>query len=82
LSLPLSTDHTADPIAGLRLSKDGGHSWGTRVFAGLGKVGEYLTRCIWRGLGSGRDIVPEINISEPIKKVITEATLIIEDGDS
>lgn len=77
-----TTDQTADPVAGLRLSKDGGHSFGTQVFARLGKVGEYLTRCIWKNLGAGRDIVPEIVIAEPIKKVITEATLIIEDGMS
>lgn len=77
-----TTDQTAQPVAGLRLSKDGGHSWGTQTFAYLGKVGEYLKRCIWRNLGSGRDIVPEIVIAEPIKKVITEATLIVEDGIS
>ena len=75
-----TTDQTANPVAGLRLSKDGGHSWGTQTFSKLGKVGEYLKRCIWRNLGSGRDIVPEITIAEPIKKVITEATLILEDG--
>ena len=77
-----TTDHNANPVAALRLSKDGGHSWGTQVFAKLGKVGEYMNRCIWRIGGSGRDIVPEIVIAEPIKKVITEATLIIEDGIS
>lgn len=68
------------PVAALRVSKDGGHSFGTTTFSLLGKVGEYLTRCIWRQLGSGRDLVPEITITEPIKKVITECTLITEDG--
>jgi len=76
------TDQTANPVAGLRVSKDGGHSYGTQTFAKLGKVGEYLRRCIWRQLGAGRDMVPEIIIAEPIKKVITECTLIIEDGQS
>lgn len=77
-----TTDQTLDPVAALSMSKDGGHSWGAQVFSRMGKVGEYLTRCIWRRLGSGRDIVPEVTISEPIKKVITEATLILEDGES
>lgn len=76
----LVTGQGSDPVAGLRLSKDAGHSYGTQVFAKLGKIGEYARRCIWRRLGSGRDIVPEVTITDPVKKVITDATLIIEDG--
>ena len=75
-----TTDQTATPVAGLRISKDGGHSWGTQTFAELGKVGEYKNRCKWPRLGSGRDMVAEITIAEPIKKVITDCTLILEDG--
>lgn len=77
-----TTDQTATPVAGLRLSKDGGHSFGTQIFSTMGKIGEYTKRCLWRSLGSGRDIVPEVTITEPIKKVITECTLIIDDGVS
>lgn len=77
-----TTDHTDTPVAGLRVSKDGGHSWGTQTFSELGKVGEYKNRCIWRRLGSGRDMVCEIEITEPIKKVITECVLILEGGMS
>lgn len=78
----LATGQGSDPVAGLRVSKDGGNSWGTQTFASMGKVGEYKERCIWRRLGSGRDIVAEVTISEPVKKVITDSTLIIEDGMS
>lgn len=77
-----TTDQTSTPVAGLRVSKDGGHSWGTQTFAELGKVGEYKNRCKWSRLGSGRDMVAEITIAEPIKKVITECTLYTEDGYS
>jgi hypothetical protein len=70
----------SSPVAGLRLSKDGGNTFGTQVFAPMGAVGEYTKRCMWRRLGRGRDIVPEITISDPIKKVITEATLHVGDG--
>lgn len=75
-----TTDQTATPVAGLRVSKDSGHSWGTQTFSELGKVGEYKNRCVWRNLGSGRDIVCEITINEPIKKVITDCMLDIESG--
>lgn len=70
------------PVAGLRLSKDGGHTFGTQTFAPMGAVGETTKRCIWRRLGIGRDIVPEVTISDPVKKVITEATLSLDDGST
>lgn len=76
----LATGQGSNPVAGLRLSKDGGHSWGTQTFAPMGKVGEYNRRCIWRRLGIGRDIVPEITISDPVKRVITDCTLIMDEG--
>jgi len=77
-----TTDQTLDPVAALRVSKDSGHSYGTSNYAPMGKVGEYKNRCIWRQLGSGREIVPEITITDPVKRVITECTLIIEEGMS
>lgn len=76
----LATGQGADPVAGLRLSKDGGHSYGVQRFATLGKQGEYNARCIWRRCGIGRDIVPEVTITDPVKRVITDATLIIDEG--
>lgn len=76
----LATGQGSDPVAGLRLSKDGGHSFGAQVFATMGKTGEYTNRCRWRRLGVGRDIVPEITITDPVKRVITDATLVMDDG--
>lgn len=71
----------SDPVAGLRLSKDGGHSFGTQVFSGMGKVGEYKKRCIWRRKGIARDIVPEITITDPVKRVITDAAMYLDEGN-
>jgi hypothetical protein len=70
----------SDPVAALRLSKDGGHSFGVSRFSKMGKVGEYTKRLIWRRCGIGRDIVPEITITDPVKRVITEAVLNISEG--
>lgn len=78
----LATGQGSEPVAGLRLSKDGGHSWGTQTFAPMGKVGEYRSRCIWRRLGRGRDIVPEVTITDPVKRVITDAVMNLEEGIS
>lgn len=68
-----------EPVASLRVSKDGGHSFGASTYAEMGAVGEYRKRCVWRRLGVGRDIIPEITITDPVKRVITEATLTIDE---
>lgn len=78
----LATGQGSSPVAGLRLSKDGGHTYGTQTFATMGKIGEYFARCIYRALGSGRDFVPEITVTDPVKRVFTEATLTFEEGFS
>lgn len=78
----LVTGQGSDPVASLRVSKDSGHSYGTANYATMGKLGEYKDRCIWRRLGAGRELVPEITITDPVKRVITECTLIIEEGMS
>lgn len=73
-----ATGQGANPMAGLRLSKDGGNTWGTQTLAPMGKTGEYRNRCQWRRLGTARDIVPEITITDPVKRVITDATLYVD----
>jgi hypothetical protein len=74
------TGQGENPVAGLRISKDGGHTFGTQTFAPMGKVGEYTKRCRWKRLGIGRDFVFEVVMSDPTRRVITEATLMIDEG--
>lgn len=69
-----------NPVAALQLAKDAGHSFGNKIFAPMGKTGEYTRRCLWRRLGKGRDIVPRITISDPVKLALTNATLRINEG--
>lgn len=66
----LETGQGSDPQAMMRYSKDGGQTWSTELWASIGKIGEYLTRVIWRRLGSSRDWVFEFSISDPIKIAI------------
>jgi len=80
LGLEAGVGDDDDPVAGLRVSKDGGHSYGTQSFAPMGNTGEYTRRCIFRKLGSGRDIVPEVTITDNVKRVLTDATLFIDEG--
>jgi len=50
----------------LRMSNDGGKTWGPEVMRSAGKIGEYGKRVIWNRLGSGRRRVFEVAVSAPI----------------
>jgi hypothetical protein len=68
----------ANPQVMLRWSDDGGHTWSNEHWAGMGKVGEYGKRVIWRRLGMTtklRDRVYEVSGSDPVKIAIMGAEL-------
>lgn len=62
-----------DPQAMLRVSRDGGRTWGPERMASFGKVGQYTKRCLWRRCGRARDFVFEVAISDPVKVAILGA---------
>ena len=69
----LATGQGSNPQVMLRISRDGGHTWGNELRASMGKIGEYATRAEFRRLGTARDFVFEIAISDPVKRVIVGA---------
>lgn len=71
-----------DPQAMLRWSDDGGHNWSNEHWRKIGKIGEYKNRAVWRGLGSSRERIYEVVISDPVKRVILGAHLDAEPGVS
>lgn len=66
----------------LSWSTDGGHTWSNDYPASLGRVGEYNQRMIWRRLGSSRDRIFRLAISDPIKKVLIAAHVNADSGAS
>ncbi|NYT76650.1 hypothetical protein H0A71_06570 [Alcaligenaceae bacterium] len=66
----------------LRHSNDGGHTWSNTRTATMGKVGEYGMRCKFERLGSGRQRVWEVSITDPVNAVILGAVLLGEPGQS
>lgn len=56
----------AEPKLMLRSSFDGGHTWSNQVECGVGMIGAYTARCIFRRLGIARDRVFEITVSDPV----------------
>lgn len=57
----------SDPQVMLQYSNDGGNEWSAELWRSLGKLGQYLTRVRWDGLGSARRRVFRIRISDPVK---------------
>lgn len=71
----LQTGQGEEPQAMLRFSDDGGQTWSSERWTTIGAVGKYKNRAIWRRLGSARDRVYEVRVSDPINAVIVGATL-------
>lgn len=57
----------ATPAVMLRISRDGGKTWGAEHQATTGALGNYENRTFWTRLGtSSRSWVPEISVSDPV----------------
>lgn len=68
---------TPNPQAMLRWSNDGGFTWndGGWQSLGMGAAGEYTKRAIWTGLGMARDRVFEVEVTDPVYRVLVSANL-------
>lgn len=71
---------TLNPKLVLRISRDGGHTFGNPIFASMGKIGEYTTRARWQRLGYARDAVFQVFTDDPCNVVFLSAYLDFERG--
>ncbi len=78
----LTLGQGSDPQAMLRWSNDGGSTWSNEHWRSIGKIGKYRDRVIWRRLGSARDRVFEVVVSDPVKAVIVSGELVATSGDN
>lgn len=69
----------SNPIVMLDWSDDGGHTWSNIRYLEFGGVGEYSKRCFTTQLGSSRDRVFRIRISDPVKSVLLGAYVLVEE---
>jgi len=74
------TGQGTDPVIMVRWSDDGGHVWSNEYQMSIGKIGAYTTRAIRRRLGSSRDRIYEISITDPVKAVLIGAEIDVEKG--
>jgi hypothetical protein len=72
----------SDPRITLQISNDGGQTWGNPIYASMGKIGRYKTRARWQRLGSSRDRVFRLTVSEPVRCTLLSAFLDVEKGQA
>jgi hypothetical protein len=68
------------PLLMLRYSSDGGHTWNPERTATVGAAGQYGARAAFNRLGSGRNRVWEISMTDPVKFAVFGAVLDVEPG--
>jgi hypothetical protein len=71
-----------NPKVSLRISRDGGRTFGNERWVPLGRVGQYDARVILRRLGSARDFVVQITMTDPVKFVLASGSVSLESGDA
>lgn len=76
----LTTGQGSDPQMMLRWSDNGGKTWSSEHWKGMGALGEYSKRVIWRRLGASFNRVYEVVIADPVKRVIIDAWADVEAG--
>lgn len=65
----------ADPQVRMAISRDGGKTYASDRMRGIGKIGEYNKRAIWRRNGrTERFDVYRFTLSDPVKPVIIQLT--------
>lgn len=71
--LGLATGQGSDPQVMLRISNDGGKTWGAEMWRSAGPIGAYSKRVRWNRLGMGRRRVHEVVVADPIPWRLTNA---------
>ena len=62
----LKTGQGENPQAMLRWSSDGGRTWSNEVWRGIGKMGKYRQRTVWRRLGRFKERVLQVKVTDPV----------------
>lgn len=75
----LVTGQGSIPQVMLSVSRDGGNTWGSEVWANIGQIGRYRTRVEWRRLGTSDQWTFKIRCTDPVKKVFLSASINPED---
>ncbi len=76
----------SSPTVMFDFSDDGGHTWSSESWAladnAAGSIGEYKTRVRWTRLGSFRDRIFRVSMTDPVKTIWIDAQLDVTAGES
>ena len=64
--LGLTTGQGSNPQVLMRMSRNGGKTWGNTRTRSTGALGAYDKRVIWQNCGAGRNMVPEFTATDPV----------------
>jgi len=73
-----NTNLVEDPKVSLSVSRDGGYTFSKEMEKGVGLVGKYKNRIKFNRLGTGRDFIFTIKMSDPVKWILVDAISDIE----
>ncbi len=71
----LNNGQGSNPQIMMRMSNDGGFTWGNEHWASIGQIGQFQNRAVYRRLGMARDRVYEVTVSDPVQRDVVGATL-------
>ena len=74
----LASGQGSDPEVMLRVSRDGGHTWGNEMWRKIGALGEYNKKALWTRLGQARTWTLELSVTDPVKWVVLGAYADVE----
>jgi len=66
----LTSGQGSNPQVVMQFSKNGGKTWSNERWAGIGKIGEYMKRAVWRRFGMAKLRNFRLTYSEPTKFTI------------
>lgn len=78
----LTAGQGSDPQAMLQWSDDAGKTWSNEHWVGIGALGDYNRRAIWRRLGQFRNRVYRLAVTDPVKPVVMGAFADMEAGQA
>lgn len=67
----ITSGQGSDPLVMISVSRDGGRTWGAEQQISIGAIGEYTKPVSIRRLGTARDFVFKLRITDPVKRVLT-----------
>lgn len=78
--LGLAVGQGVDPQVMLRWSDDRAHTWSSEWWTSAGKMGQYMARAYWVRIGSSRDRVIEVTVSDPVPWRLIDGYMTAEEG--